>query len=823
MKASVFIGTSLDGFIARANGAFDFLPAGGGEPHGYDEFMATVDALVIGRKTFDTVMAFDAWPYSKKPVFVLSTRPLPATPPGAFVERMSGAPADIVSQLAGRGIQHAYVDGGITVQRFLQAGLIQRLIITRVPVLIGTGSRSLARCRATSRSRTSPRASTPAVSFRVSMRLSSRSDFEPAATFSFLYPLYDARQARNRLSGNRALRYRQLEMSKAKSVRRTRRPASALLSRTPRPDGADRRSDSPAQRPARDPRSLLDRVLDVPQLAHVVPRLQPEVLHRLIQSCGLEDCGELVALATPDQLARVFDLDLWRAGQPGLDEQFDADRFGVWLEVLIESGASVAAQTLADMDAGLVTTALAQHALVFDCAAVAPPTSDGEEVVAARSVHDGLGCEVGGYLVLAKGTESWDAIAAVLAALEAEHNECFHQVMRGCRSLSNSRPEIDGLDDLPLDGEQAMFDLAFARERRREQQGYVTPAQARAFLQMSRQLRLGHDTTPPGNPVARAYFRALEWTTAEDAASGSRRLPSADAAPAPEDSAAAVAAVVDLLFDAGILAQPPRALLNGTQGGDAPRLARIQAHLQFAHAADPAAYATRSQELAYLANTIVAGCAIQARPFSAQEASDAAVAVCNLGLENWPLHWLPAKARRGSSVVDAGTALPDDFLVGHDLVSVFQVGWTVLYRDVCMDAAERLIDVLTALRCADRETQAGINQLRIEMKRQWKAGAPWRARDALEVIAILDMPAWAALLGLIDECPVMHAGIGASRIPARARSAPQPSSSFRRTARLCPSANSRSRCRRRCAADGSASREPAGHRVISRESIVRSR
>ena len=60
VKASVFIGTSVDGFIARANGALDFLPPGGGEPHGYDEFMATVDALVIGRKTFETVLTFDA-------------------------------------------------------------------------------------------------------------------------------------------------------------------------------------------------------------------------------------------------------------------------------------------------------------------------------------------------------------------------------------------------------------------------------------------------------------------------------------------------------------------------------------------------------------------------------------------------------------------------------------------------------------------------------------------------------------------------------------------------------------------------------------------
>jgi dihydrofolate reductase len=139
VKVSVFIGTSLDGFIARANGDLDFLPPGGGEPHGYDEFMATVDALVIGRKTFETVLTFEAWPYGDKPVFVLSTRPLTTPPLGAMAERMSGPPVEIFSQLAARGIRHVYVDGGNTIQRFLQAGLIQRLIITRVPVLIGDG------------------------------------------------------------------------------------------------------------------------------------------------------------------------------------------------------------------------------------------------------------------------------------------------------------------------------------------------------------------------------------------------------------------------------------------------------------------------------------------------------------------------------------------------------------------------------------------------------------------------------------------------------------------------------------------------------------
>src|ERR1051326_6497969 len=87
MKASVFVGTSLDGFIARQNGALDFLEAGGGEPHGYEEFIASVDALVIGRHTFETVLSFGGWAYGTMPVFVLSSRPIPPAPPGAVVER----------------------------------------------------------------------------------------------------------------------------------------------------------------------------------------------------------------------------------------------------------------------------------------------------------------------------------------------------------------------------------------------------------------------------------------------------------------------------------------------------------------------------------------------------------------------------------------------------------------------------------------------------------------------------------------------------------------------------------------------------------------
>ena len=140
MKLSVFCGVSVDGFLARPNHSLDFLDAGGQEPHGFEEFYRSVDVVVIGRKTFDVVLTFGEWPYGKKLVVVLSRRPLDfSSLKSGVVEAMAGEPGEIVTSLRARSFQHAYIDGGITIQRFLAAGLIDRMVITRVPVLIGQG------------------------------------------------------------------------------------------------------------------------------------------------------------------------------------------------------------------------------------------------------------------------------------------------------------------------------------------------------------------------------------------------------------------------------------------------------------------------------------------------------------------------------------------------------------------------------------------------------------------------------------------------------------------------------------------------------------
>jgi len=140
----VFIATSLDGFIARSNGDLDWLTGAESAPteqdYGYREFMDTVDTIVLGRNTFELVLTFDTWPYGGKKVVVLSSR-TPAIPPHLVdsVEWLSLPPQRLVERLAAQGATHLYVDGGKTVQGFLNAGLIDELVITRVPILIGTG------------------------------------------------------------------------------------------------------------------------------------------------------------------------------------------------------------------------------------------------------------------------------------------------------------------------------------------------------------------------------------------------------------------------------------------------------------------------------------------------------------------------------------------------------------------------------------------------------------------------------------------------------------------------------------------------------------
>ncbi|MCP4143401.1 MAG: dihydrofolate reductase [Chloroflexi bacterium] len=146
MKISAYIATSLDGFIARENGDLNWLPgsdgneAGSGEDYGYRQFMESVDILVMGRHTYEMVISFGEWPYGEKQVIVLSSKGIEIPENLAEkVESSSSSPTDLVDRLRKSGAKHLYIDGGKTIQSFLQDALIDEIIITRIPILIGSG------------------------------------------------------------------------------------------------------------------------------------------------------------------------------------------------------------------------------------------------------------------------------------------------------------------------------------------------------------------------------------------------------------------------------------------------------------------------------------------------------------------------------------------------------------------------------------------------------------------------------------------------------------------------------------------------------------
>ena len=137
-RCSVFIAVSVDGFIARADGSIDWLSVveQRGEDYGYADFFASVDAVVIGRKTYEVARGFDAWPYDGKRCFVLTHRPA-VTKHGE--ELLDSTAEPLVERLGREGVKHVYVDGGAVIRQFLVAGLVDTLTLSVIPIVLGDG------------------------------------------------------------------------------------------------------------------------------------------------------------------------------------------------------------------------------------------------------------------------------------------------------------------------------------------------------------------------------------------------------------------------------------------------------------------------------------------------------------------------------------------------------------------------------------------------------------------------------------------------------------------------------------------------------------
>jgi hypothetical protein len=472
----------------------------------------------------------------------------------------------------------------------------------------------------------------------------------------------------------------------------------------------------------------LARLLDAPNLPERVARLAPESLHRLIRANGLEACGPLIAVATVEQIASVLDLDLWNTTS-GHDDQFDEQRFAAWIEMLADADPGVAARVIAGLDVGLVVTGLSRHIRVFDPAVLSPLVSDDE--VSTRASGD-LDAEVGGYVIESRGTDAWDAIVRLLLTLDSDHGDCFHALMQGCRRLSNSTPERDGLDDLPLAAEQMLEDERLARDDRRSRQGYVTAGDARAFLGLARNRPLARpDLAGSANVIAARYLHGSD----EPASSGARQ-PLAGVLPAgaPPDGNAPASLDDDLSIDLEPAPAQPKALPGAVSGALPPTpIERLMARLS---SGDAPVHAARTRELAFLVNALLSGCSVYGRTMTPDEALQAAAGACHLGME---MRFGPL-----------GEIRPAD----GDLIGAFEAGWALLHEQVGLFAARRLLSVLDAVRSVDATTERGLRDLRKSLERHLAEGAPWLAQEALDVISTLDLPTWACLLGLLSECPV---------------------------------------------------------------------
>ncbi|WP_437274360.1 DUF6178 family protein [Sorangium sp. So ce375] len=512
------------------------------------------------------------------------------------------------------------------------------------------------------------------------------------------------------------------------------------------------------------PRHLVARLLEQPDLVRLVRGLGGPVLLRLIRHIGLEDAGEIVALATTEQLKGIFDEDLWRSERPGKDEAFDPERFALWLEVMLEAGEAFAAQKIAELDEDFVTMALCKQVLVIDVDGLSVQMSSGEHSDDDDLLEKALeGCqyqEFEEFRVIAKDPRSWDAILLVLVELDREHHALLRALLERCCAISTEYiEESGGLYDVLTSEEMLESDVAAEREERREREGFVAPSAALSFLELSRVTPLEETLrSRTYDAVTRAHFRAE--ARARPAAAPTRRPASREDedAPAAED----LESFLEVLREADVLppATEQRLLAAGAERGE--DLLFTQA-IREVMARDAALYGKRLMELSYLVNVLISGCSHDGRALRPFEAVEAALCTCNLGLER--LLGAGAERRRPST----------DELVSsvaeHDAVKAFMAGWNILHHEVVLFAAGALRKALAALVASQPDAQAAreIDRVAAGLGSDAGAGKPWRSRGKLDRIErALGAEATSAYRALLDELPALPPGLGDG---ARARGA----------------------------------------------------
>lgn len=568
------------------------------------------------------------------------------------------------------------------------------------------------------------------------------------------------------------------------------------------------------------PRQLLSKLLEEPELVAIVRALEAPVLGRLIRHVGLEDAGELVALASTPQLARVFDEDLWQLDEPGQNEAFDAQRFTTWLDIMLEAGPTFAARRLLEMDEDMVVFALSEHLRAIDSERVAATMWKGASAGCDQLLQQALDSqqyhEFEQFLVYSIHEPSWGTWLPLLLELERlQHNTLVRWLERladiSADTVDDEDDEVDGYYHALRRAETLADDVAAQRSERREQEGYVTPSDARSFLRLAARSSLVEILAARGaDPITQAYFRdyfaSPGLQPAADQASATARTPAAEGAAASasttqrdpvscareghgvrdgdacaqpvgagpgaataddpvasatatmEGAAVATAAVpspavarwLDALREVGAAPQAAQRLLPATTSEPAPELP-VRAAMLALRLVDPALYSRRVIELSYLANILLAGAHCEGRSFRPVEAAEAALALSNLGFE---------RALGRTVILRQGESDPraTAWLTRHDLVTAFRAGVHIAHQELAQAASRALRTRLQrSASCTPGSARSRqFSSLAAALAQDSERQEPWRScarLDALE--GVLAPQTLAAFRNLLAECPTL--------------------------------------------------------------------
>ena len=408
---------------------------------------------------------------------------------------------------------------------------------------------------------------------------------------------------------------------------------------------------------------LVHRLLDAAGHVELVQRLSTIHFCALVRDVGLEDCAELLVMATPEQVLALLDEVAWEADAPGVDEHFDAGRFAVWLEVLLEGTDALVAERLAALPEELLSAALCAQLFVLDLDALGHAlagASSNTAELAERVLDESLYLEFNHYTLVAKHQLGWDPTLAALLILDQHEHELLFRVLERC--LAATTGELDrsgeGLHTV-LRAQQTLEVDAFAeRDDRRSRAGHVSRSSAAAFLTLAAETPVDDPSALREDPLTRAYFREREGP------SGAAR--SSAAQPDPPQ----LVALTEHLDALAVAPEPtpedpPRALPSSEEiesNGRALRVAMERLRID-----DPLRHQEQLARLAYLANVLLASADLLGRAHDPLEAA-------RLALEHSAAGFVHLRGPRPDPV-SAWRVLEQFGLDG-----LFRLGWSLAAR-----------------------------------------------------------------------------------------------------------------------------------------------